>query len=179
MIKKIALAVVATVVAAIALLLAYAATRPDSFSVQRSTVIRAPADKIQPLIADLHRFNAWNPFNKKDPSIKLTYTGPASGRGAGFDFAGNSEVGQGRIVVVDAQPAKVTMTLDMTAPMAAHNNVEFTLTPQGDGTQVTWAMRGAQPFIGKLMGLVFNIDRMIGSEFEAGLADLKREAEKT
>ncbi|MBI3367139.1 MAG: SRPBCC family protein [Burkholderiales bacterium] len=174
MLKTIAL----VIGAAIAALLIYAQTRPDTFRVQRSISIKAPADKIHPLIAELPRFNAWNPFNKKDPAIKGSYRGPASGPGSAYDFDGNQDVGKGSLTILDVTPpSQVRMKLDMSAPLEAHNTVTFTLVPQGDATQVTWAMEGDSPFIGKLMGLVFNMDRMIGGTFEAGLADLKASAE--
>jgi hypothetical protein len=163
---------------AIALLLVYAATRPDTFSVQRSASINAPAEKIHPLIDDLHRFNTWNPFDKKDPNLKGSYSGPRKGPGAGYAFEGK-EVGKGRIEILEsAAPNKVTMQLDMLEPMEGRNTVEFTLAPRGEGTEVTWAMRGKNPFISKLMGVFINLDKMIGREFETGLANLKTLAER-
>lgn len=174
MLKTIALAVVA----ALAALLIYAATRPDTFHVQRSILVQAPAERIHPLIAELPRFNAWNPFNKKDPAIKGSYRGPASGPGSAYDFDGNKDVGKGSLTILDvAPPGQVRMKLDMVAPMEAHNTVTFTLAPKGGATEVTWAMDGESPFIGKVMGVVFNMDRMIGGTFESGLADLKSTAE--
>jgi carbon monoxide dehydrogenase subunit G len=174
MIKTIALLLVAAVV----LLLALAATRPDTFSVQRSAHVQAPPDQVHTLINDLHRFNRWNPYEKKDPNLKGSYSGPAAGPGATYAFEGNKNVGKGSLRIVDSQPRAVTMELHMIEPMEARNTVRFTLVPQGDGTQVTWAMQGASPFIGKLMGLVFDMDKMIGTDFEAGLAALKTLAEQ-
>ena len=175
MIKTIAL----VALLAIAVLLIYAATQPDTLSVQRSASIKAPAEKIHPLIDDLQRFNTWNPFDKKDPNIKGSYSGPNKGPGAGYDFEGNKEVGKGRIkIVASTAPNKVTMQLDMLEPIEGHNTVEFTLVPRGDTTEVTWAMRGKSPFIGKLMGVFINMDKMIGGEFETGLANLKTLAER-
>ncbi|TMH10962.1 MAG: polyketide cyclase [Betaproteobacteria bacterium] len=176
MIKTIAIAIV--VVVALGALLLYAATQPDTFSVQRSASIKAPADKIHPLIDDLHRFNTWNPFDKKDPNVKGSYSGPANGPGAAYAFDGK-EVGTGSIRIVESSaPRKVTMQLDMQKPIEGHNTVEFTLTPRGDATEVTWAMRGSSPYIAKLMGVFVNMDRMIGQHFETGLADLKSLAER-
>jgi hypothetical protein len=166
-------------VLAIVVLLIYAATRPDTFSIQRSASIKAPAEKIYPLINDLHRFNTWNPYEKKDPNLKGSYRGPAAGPGAGYDFQGNKNVGKGSIEIVEPVSAsKVTMKLDMLEPFEGHNVVEFTLAPRGDATEVTWAMHGPSAFITKLMGIFFNMDRMIGRDFEAGLADLKTAAER-
>ena len=174
MIKTIAL----LSVAAVGALLLFAATRPDTFRVQRSASIKAPPERIFPLINDLHQFNSWNPYNKKDPAMRGAYRGPASGPGAGFDFQGNKEVGKGSIQIVDAAPRKVTMKLDMLEPFEGHNTIEFSLVPQGDSTEVTWAMHGPSPFIAKLVGVFMNMDRMIGRDFEAGLSDLKARAER-
>ncbi|HSV54950.1 MAG TPA: SRPBCC family protein [Burkholderiaceae bacterium] len=175
MIKTISL----VVVVALAALLLFAATRPDTFQVQRSTRIKAPPEKLFPLINDLHQFNTWNPYNKKDPSMQGTYRGPSSGPGAGFDFQGNKEVGKGSIQIVEsAAPARIKMKLDMLEPFEGHNMVEFSLAQRGESTEVTWAMHGPSPYISKLIGIFFNMDRMIGRDFEAGLADLKARAER-
>jgi hypothetical protein len=171
--------VLITVVAAVLALLAYAGTRPDTFSVQRSVRVAAPAEKLYPLINDLHAFNRWNPFNKKDPGIKGSYEGPASGPGASYSFKGDSNVGKGRIEVTGGSaPQQVLMRLTMQEPMAGRNEIEFKLVPQGATTEVTWAMHGPSPYIAKLVGVVFNMDKMIGTDFEAGLASLKALAEQ-
>jgi hypothetical protein len=162
----------------LAALLAYAATKPDTFTVQRSTVIQAPADKLHTLINDLHQFNTWNPYNLKDPNIKGTYSGPASGPGAHYDFAGNKDVGKGSIEVTASAPNKVNMRLDMLEPFEGHNQVAFTLAPAANGTQVTWAMNGPAPYMYKLVGIFMNMDQMIGRDFETGLANLKTKAEQ-
>jgi len=167
------------VVLALAALLLYAAVRPDTFSVQRSLRIQAPAEKIHPLIADLHRFNSWNPYDRKDPNMKGRYRGPAAGPGAAYDFEGNSQVGKGSIEIVQVQaPRQVTMQLRMIEPMKGLNRVDFTLAPQGDATEVTWAMQGRSPFIARLIGVFVDMDAMIGRDFEAGLAGLKTLAER-
>lgn len=167
------------VVVAVAGVLLYAATRPDTFRVARTTSIKAAPDRIFPLINDLHRFNAWNPYEKKDPDIKGRYSGPDSGKGAQYAFEGNNEVGMGSLEITDSEPpGRVAMRLRMTAPMKADNQIEFTLEPEGDVTHVTWAMQGRSPYLAKLIGLVVNMDRMIGRDFEAGLANLKGIVEK-
>lgn len=173
------IATLALVVAvALAALLLYAATRPDTLHIARSVRIQAPADAIKPLINDMQRFNTWNPFNRKDPAMKGSYRGPSSGPGAVYDFDGNRNVGKGSIAIIEpSAPNRVTMTLDMTAPMACHNVIDFTLDRQGEATVVTWAMRGPCPFLGKLMGVIFNMDKMVGRDFEAGLSSLKTLAE--
>jgi hypothetical protein len=175
------LTVVALVaVVALAALLMYAASRPDTFAVQRTATIAASADRIHPLINDLRRFNTWNPYERKDPKLTGSYRGSASGPGAAYDFAGNGEVGKGSIEITESQaPHRVAMKLDMLEPFEAHNQVEFTLVPRGAETEVTWAIRGPANFISKLMGLFFDMDKMIGRDFEAGLANLKTVAERS
>ncbi|RZI80790.1 MAG: polyketide cyclase [Rubrivivax sp.] len=160
-------------------LLAYAASKPDTFVVQRSATIPTSVEKVHALINDLHQFNTWNPYNLKDPNIQGRYRGPASGPGAGYDFQGNKDVGKGSIQIVDSTPQKVTMKLDMLEPFEGHNVVEFSLAPQGASTEVTWAMRGPAPFMFKLMGIFLNMDQMIGRDFDTGLANLKAKAEHT
>jgi uncharacterized protein YndB with AHSA1/START domain len=160
-------------------IVAIAARKPDSFQVQRSTRIAAPAHRIFPLIADLRAMNTWNPFVEPDPAIEITYSGPMSGKGAAHTWRGNRNVGEGRIEIADAvPPSKVALQLDMLKPMKAHNAVTFTLRPDGDATEVTWAMSGRQPLIGKVMTMFIDCDRMVGSQFEKGLAKLKTIAEK-
>lgn len=175
MIKTFALVLVLLVGA----LLIYAATRPDTLAVQRTASINASADKIHPLIADMHQFNTWNPYHRKDPAMKGTYSGPSAGPGAGFAFEGNKDVGKGSLKITEvAAPSRVAMELHMLEPMEGTNQIEFTLVPQGQSTQVTWAMRCTSPYIAKLMGIFINMDQMIGRDFEAGLANLKAVAER-
>ena len=163
----------------VGLVLVVAATRPDNFRVQRSASIHASPEKIFPHINDLHAFNAWNPFNKKDPNIKGSYSGAASGAGAAYAFEGNSDVGRGRIEISDSRPAsEVRMNLHMLAPMEGRNVVEFTLHPKGDSTSVTWAIQGPMPYISKVLSVFCDMDAMIGREFESGLAELKAIAER-
>jgi carbon monoxide dehydrogenase subunit G len=174
MFKKIALVALVLVVA----VLAYAATRPDTLHVQRSASVKAPPEEIFPLISDFHRWASWSPYEKRDPAMKKTYGGAAEGKGAVYEWEGNSEVGQGRMEITDADPSRITIKLDFIKPFEGHNVAEFALVPQGGTTNVTWSMDGPSPFIGKLIGVFVNMDRMIGNDFEAGLANLKAIAEK-
>ncbi|QCB48121.1 SRPBCC family protein [Hydrogenophaga sp. PAMC20947] len=176
MIKTIALLLVLTVLA----LLAYAATRPDTFAVERSVTIAAPAEKLFPLINDMRSFNTWNPYNRKDPAMKGIYSGPQAGAGAAFDFHGNKGAGKGRLAITGTtEVSRVSMQLDMEEPFEGHNAIDFTLAPESDGTtRVTWSMHGPSSFLPKLMGIFFNMDQMIGKDFETGLANLKVLAEK-
>jgi uncharacterized protein YndB with AHSA1/START domain len=166
------------VVALVALILIYAATRPDTFEISRAIIIAAPPERIFPLLDDLRALNSWNPFVKADPNIKLVYSAPSSGAGASSTFDGNGKVGAGRIQIIESIAAsKVVMSLVMDRPMKAQNRVEFRLVPQGSETSVTWAMTGAQPFINKLMCVFVSSDKMVGGIFAKGLADLKTLAE--
>jgi carbon monoxide dehydrogenase subunit G len=171
--------VVIAVVVVIAAVLIFAATRPDSFGVERSTSIGAAPDKIFPLINDFKSWSAWSPYEKKDPAMKRTYSGATSGKSAVYEWDGNSQVGKGRIEIIDTTPpSRVTIRLDMIKPMEGHNIVNFTLEPRGGATQLTWAMRGSFAYMAKLMGLFCDMDKMIGKDFEAGLANLKTLAER-
>lgn len=175
MFKKIALAAVVLVAA----VLLFAATRPDSFRVQRSTSIKASPEKVFPLIADFHAWGAWSPWEKLDPAMKRTHSGAPSGKGAAYAWDGNNDVGAGRMEIAEVvPPSRITIKLDFSRPMEGHNTAEFTLVPKGDASEVTWAMFGPSPYLLKLIGLFLDMDKMIGKDFEAGLANLKALAEK-
>ncbi|CAE6734730.1 hypothetical protein R69746_02204 [Paraburkholderia aspalathi] len=166
-----------TVVAAVGLLLIFAATRPDNFRIERSVRIEAPPERVYGLIDDLHQFNRWNPFLRKDPAAQGTYSGTPSGKGARYAWQGE-KVGVGQMEIVDtAAPANVTMNLDFIKPFEAHNMADFTLKPEAGATQVTWAMYGPAPFLSKLMQVFVSMDRMVGKDFEDGLSNLKTLAE--
>ncbi len=163
----------------IAGVLLFATTAPDTFRFQRTANIEAPPEKLFPLINDLRRFNTWNPYEKKDPSMKGTYSGPNAGMGAAYAFAGNSDVGKGSIEITESMPPnRVSMRLTMLELFEARNSVEFTLEPKGETTDVTWAIEGPVPYFMKIVHLFFDMDNMVGKDFEAGLADLKTIAEK-
>lgn len=165
-------------VAALAALLGYAATLPDTFRVARSATVQAPPEKLHALINDLRAFNTWNPFEKFDTQSRGEYRGPAAGPGAVYQFAGGKS-GDGSLRILDSAPTRVSMELHMVKPMEALNRVQFTLQPRGNATEVTWQMEGATPFLGKLIHVFIDMDRMVGGQFESGLADLKQRAERT
>jgi uncharacterized protein YndB with AHSA1/START domain len=163
---------------AIVALLAYAATRPDSFRLERQATIKAPPEKIYANLVDFNKWGAWSPWEKLDPQMKRTHSGAASGKGAAYAWAGD-KVGAGSMEILEATPSSsVKIKLDFTKPFEAHNMVDFTLVPQGDSTQVTWAMYGPMAFINKLFGVFMSMDKMVGKDFEAGLGDLKAVSEK-
>lgn len=172
------LTTIALVIAAvIAAILIYAATKPNAFSIARTAIIQAPPEAIFPLINDLRSHSAWNPF-EKDPNAKRNFSGAPVGKGSVYEWDGNRDVGAGRIEITDAvPPSRIVMKLDMRRPFKAHNVVEFTLQPGGGSTGVTWAMHGPQPYLAKLMSTFMNCDKMVGGQFEQGLASLKVLAE--
>ena len=174
------IAIIAVVLAiAIAVVLILAATKPNTLRVQRATSIKAPADRIFPLINDFHQWRTWSPYENKDPAMKRTYEGAESGKGAVYAWDGNSNVGSGRMEILEASvPSKITIKLDFFKPIEGHNTAEFTMLPQGDVTNLIWTMVGPAVFMSKLMQVFINLDHMIGKDFEAGLANLKQLAEK-
>lgn len=170
MIESVVIAVAVLVVA----LLIYAATRPDTFRVERSLSIKAPAEKIFPLINDFREWEPWSPWEKIDPALKRSYSGAASGEGAVYEWSGNKNIGQGRMEIVESSPpSKIKLRIDFIKPFEAHNTIEFTLIPQGGSTLVTQAMYGPSPFISKVMGIFCSMDKMVGKKYEEGLANLK------
>lgn len=175
MLKTIVMVVVILVVA----VLAYAATRPDTFRVERAIGIKASPEKVFGFINDFRQWPAWSPWEKKDPGMKRTLGETASGKGAVYEWNGNKNVGKGRMEIAESSPpSRIAIKLDFSEPFEAHNIVEFTLQPQGETTRVTWAMQGPSPYLSKLMGLFFSMDSMVGGDFEAGLVNLKTAAEK-
>jgi hypothetical protein len=160
-------------------LFAYIATRPDTFRVQRSVSIEAPPGKIFPLINDLRKFASWSPYEELDLAMKRKYSGKPSGKGAVYAWQGNRKAGEGRMEIAHASPpSSVVMRLDFVRPFEAHNIVEFSLEARGAGsTEVTWAMRGSNDYFAKLLQLFFSMDKLVGKDFERGLANLKSIAE--
>lgn len=166
----------ASLLAFAALLIAvliFAATRPDSFRIERSRVINAPPETIFGHINRLPAWRDWSPWENKDPAMQRTLTGPESGVGSAYAWKGNKEVGEGRMEIIESVPvSRVRLKLDFISPFEAHNQVEFTLTPTDGGTQVVWVMSGPSPFMSRLMGLFMDMDSLVGKDFEAGLAAL-------
>ncbi len=177
MLKTIAI-IGAIAVVVIAGVLIYAATKPDSFRVQRTVLINVPPDKVFPLISDLKAWAAWSPYEKKDPAMKRTFGAVTAGKGATYSWEGNKDVGQGSMEIVESGPRKVLIKLDFLKPFEAHNMGEFLMDPKGGDTSVTWAIYGPSPYISKVIGTFMDMDDMIGRDFEKGLADLKAAAEK-
>jgi hypothetical protein len=174
------IAIIAVIIAvAIAIVLILAATKPNTLRVQRATSVAAPADRIFPLINDFQQWRTWSPYENKDPAMKRSYEGPASGKGAVYARDGNNNVGSGRMEILEVQtPSKITIKLDFFKPFEGHNTAEFTMLPQGAVTNLTWTMAGPAVFMSRLMQVFIDLDHMIGRDFEVGLANLKQLAEK-
>ena len=174
------LAIIAVVVVVIvAGILIYAATKPDTFRVQRTVSIKASPEKIFALINDFKAWPLWSPYEKKDPAMKRSYGAVTAGKGATYAWEGDKNVGQGSMEVLEVSaPRKIVIKLDFLKPFEAHNTAEFLLEPKGDATLVTWAIYGPSPFISKVIGTFMNLDNMIGKDFEQGLASLKAAVER-
>src|SRR3954467_14975564 len=164
---------------AIVVVLILAAIKPDSFSVRRETMVKAPPERIFPWINDFHQWGRWSPYEGKDPAMKRTYGGASSGKGAVYAWEGNKNVGSGRMEILDAPAhSRILIKLDFFAPFEGHNTAEFTMLPRGDETHLSWLMHGRAPFVSKLMQVFMSLDKMIGKDFEAGLANLQKLAER-
>ena len=170
MLKKLAIAVVAVLAALVIVI----AMQPATFQVQRAATIAAPPAIVFAHVNDFHKWEAWSPWAKLDPEMKTTYSGEPAGKGAVYAWTGNSEVGEGRMTILESQPGeRVEIKLEFLKPFAATNIAVLAFKPEGDGTAVTWTMDGNNTFITKAVGLVMNMDKMIGADFEKGLATLK------
>ena len=175
MLKIIAL-VVALLIAGILIL---AATKPDTFRVQRTATIKAAPETVFALINDFRRWDAWSPWEKKDPAMKRSFGAVTAGTGAAYAWEGNKDVGQGSMEIVESvAPGRVALKLDFVKPFEAHNTVVFMLEPKGGATHVTWAMEGPVPYFAKIIHVFIDMDRMVGRDFEAGLSAMKAIAEK-
>ncbi|MCA1934406.1 MAG: SRPBCC family protein [Asticcacaulis sp.] len=160
---------------AIAGVLLVAALRPNHFRLQRTATIAASPEAIYAELEDLRRWQTWSPWEDIDPALRRTYSGPATGTGSVYEWASdNAKAGEGRMTITEARvPSKLVIQLDFIKPIRATNTAEFTLQAQDGGTVVTWAMYGPSPFVSRLFGLIFNMDKMIGADFEKGLSRLK------
>lgn len=162
----------------IAIVLIYAATKPDTFHVERSIDVKAPPEKLFALVNDFHQWEAWSPYNK-DPAMKKTYSGSASGKGAMYAWEGNKDVGRGEITITDTtEPKEIVMALHMIEPFEGRNHVVLSFDAKRDATTVTWALEDQHTYLLKIISTFLNLDRMIGKDFEVGLAKLKAAAEK-
>ena len=177
MIKTIVIAVLVLLVVPLAAILVFAATKPDTFRVQRMTSIQAPPERIFPLINDFHRWTHWSPWEKLDPNLKRTYSGAEQGVGASYEWSGNAKAGAGKMTIKESTPNQhIVIELLFTKPFAANNKGEFTLSPKDGGTEVVWTMSGQSNFVAKLFSVFMDMDKVVGAQFDEGLANLGRVA---
>ncbi len=171
--RTILLGVLAVLVVAIA----FIASRPSAFVIERSAVVLAQPEAVFPLLTDFHQWSRWSPYEKLDPNMKRTFEGPVSGPGASYAWSGSGDVGEGRMKIIDAEPNKsVTIDLELRKPFPARNYATFTLLPLEGGTRVVWSMKGENGFLGKAMSLAVDMDARVGKDFEQGLANLDKAA---
>ncbi len=174
MLMKALIAVAAVVIVFVAIV----AMQPSDFRVARTATIAAPAPAVFAQVNDYRNWKAWSPYEKLDPAMKKTYEGAAAGTGAVYTWAGNSQAGEGRATITESRPSElIRIRLEFLKPFAATNTAEFTFKPEGDRTAVTWSLTGTRNFMFKAVGLFMNMDRMVGGQFEEGLAQLKSVAE--
>jgi hypothetical protein len=174
MLKYVGIVVAVAVIA----IVIFAATKPATYHVERSTTIAAMPEKISPLLNDFHNWDQWSPWAKLDPSMRVSYSGPRAGQGAIYEWQGNKKVGKGRMEILAVEPTLTSIKLDFLSPFESHNRTNFVLEPQGSATRVTWTMDGPNTFMSKLMSVFVSMDKMIGKDFDTGLSQLKSAAEK-
>lgn len=166
--------ILAALAVVLLILVIFISMRPGEFSISRSILINAPASAVFPQINNLRNGDAWSPWGKMDPQMKKYFEGPASGVGSTHSWAGNQQVGEGRMTIVESRPDELVRTkLEFLKPFKATNEALFTLKPEGGGTRVTWTMSGKNNFLAKAMSLFMNCEKMVGPEFEKGLASMK------
>ncbi len=174
MLKKILIAVVAIV----AVFAVYVSTRPATYRVERTLVVKAPAEALYGQVVDFRKWPAWSPWANLDPAMKTDFTGPDAAPGSVYHWKGNDKVGEGRMTITGVKPDQVVdIKLEFIKPWEQVSQTEFTFVPDGAGTRVTWSMSGDQDFVGKLFSVFMNMDKMVGPDFEKGLASLQRIAE--
>ncbi len=168
------------IVVAVSALVLFAATRPDSYRVVRTATMQATPSGVFGLLNDFHRWDTWSPWEHLDPNMKRIHSGAAQGLGAVYAWDGNKKAGMGRMEITGSEPhSSITIKLDFLKPFESHNTTMFTLAAEETATRVTWTMEGPSSFMTKLMGIFVSMDKMIGKDFDAGLANLTRVAEQS
>ena len=166
-------------VGVIVVFLGIVALQPSDFRISRSTKVTASSEVVFSQVDDFHNWEGWSPWAKLDPAAKNTFEGPAAGKGAIFKWSGNSEVGEGQMTITDSQPSeKIVIKLEFKRPFEDTSTTEFTFKPEGDQTVVIWNMFGKQNFMGKMVCMFMNMDKMVGGQFDQGLAKMKEIAEQ-
>lgn len=176
----IALYILIAVAVLLALFLIYVAMKPGDFKITRQTSIAAPPGTVFPLVNNLRMWPLWSPWEKLDPDMQRNYEGSGDGTGTSYGWSGNSKAGEGRMTIIESKPDKeVGIRLDFIKPFKCTNDVKFAFKPVGSNTNVNWTMTGTNGFMGKLFCTFMNMDKMVGTDFEKGLASMKAEAERT
>ena len=166
--------ILVALVAIVVVLVVVVAMQPSEFRVERTATVSAPPQAVFAQVNDFHNWEAWNPWGKLDPAMKQAYEGAPEGVGAIYTWVGNNQVGEGRMTLVESHPNdRIRIELEFLKPFAGTSTAQFTFAPEGDQTSVTWSMDGKNNFMSKALGLFMNMDKMIGGQFETGLADLK------
>jgi carbon monoxide dehydrogenase subunit G len=180
MIKRLILGVLALVVIVIVALVAVIAMQPPEYVVTRSATVNAPQTVVFENVNDFHKWDAWSPWAKLDPAMKVTHAGPPAGVGSSYSWEGNSEAGKGVMSIIDSRPSEmVKININVIEPISGTAVTEFNMTPAGNGTNVTWKMTGQKNFMSKAFGLIVDMDKMIGADFEKGLAQMKTALENS
>lgn len=175
--KKVLAIVVGVFAVGVLVVLAIAATKPDDFRVERSATISATPQEIYPHINNYKEWSAWSPWEKVDPNMKRTYSGPESGKGAKYAWSGNNDVGEGEMEILESDPSKIAIKLHFVKPFEDTSTATFTMQPQDEATKVTWTMEGKSQLPCKVMQVFMNMDDCVGKDFEKGLAALKTVSE--
>jgi len=163
----------------IAIFVTVVALQPSDFRIERSAAIAAPAPAVFAQVNDFQNWRAWSPWEKLDPQLKRIYEGPAAGTGAQYAWVGNKDVGEGRMTILESRPGElVRIRLEFFKPFAATNTAEFSFRPSGNGTELTWSMSGQNNFVARAICLFMNMDKMVGGQFEQGLAQIKSIVER-
>ncbi|MBK6750261.1 MAG: SRPBCC family protein [Pyrinomonadaceae bacterium] len=174
MIKKVILAALAGIALAIAAFCVVVALQPEDFKIERSATINAAPGRVFEQVNDFRKWEDWSPWAKLDPEMKPTYAGPASGVGSSYSWVGNDDVGEGKMTITQSHPNEhIAIELEFIKPFAAKNLTEFVLKPEGSATNVTWTMTGKNNYVMKAFSLVMNMDKLVGADFEKGLAQMK------
>jgi hypothetical protein len=178
MILQVTLIVLAIIAVMTVLFLIVVALQPSKFRVERKATIAAPPAVVFGQVNSFHKWNDWSPWAKMDPTAKNSYDGPEAGTGAKFAWEGNNKVGQGKMTIMESSPSKlIRIKLEFLKPFACTNTAEFTFEPEGNRTRITWAMTGEKNFMSKAFCMFMNMDKMVGGDFEKGLASMKSLAE--
>ena len=178
MIKKAILGIFVLLVLVIVVFCSVVAMQPADFKITRETIVTAAPDKVFEQVNDFHKWEAWSPWAKIDPAMKTTYGGAPTGVGSTYSWVGNDEVGEGKMAITASRPTEhIAIDLEFIRPFAAKNVTEFTFRPEGDKTHVVWTLAGKNNFMAKAFNLVMNMDKLVGGDFEKGLAQLKTVAE--